>query len=370
MALEALVCTSCGSSDVQEVKPGTYFCDHCECVFKHIDPTRVTVGPAFCDHGNPVRVQCQVCRTGMCPQQCDAVPAWAGWKYAGIVRTQGFGYLEHMQGYDVDVDGPFLSVGKLLRSLALARNLALPGDDGGAAVLSHACDGCVIRAVPVAADHVSAGAICETIRCWSASAGKCPCCQRGFCRKCSWPETQYPQGVDGDMRGLGLGACRGGGGGVAISAWDPEYDRSSKTFPAGIGVPYGMCTPCVEENSNKIASVAARICRQDYSDKLVPVSAYGFKVPAASVRRKKYFEERGRVEQIAARYAAEISARLRELVALDGNCDREKIPAGKVLPCVEYVIADERGRVMPAAVSEVIWAKPVTFSARRQRLSR
>jgi hypothetical protein len=367
MALEALACTTCGSSDVREVKPSTYFCNHCESVFKHIDPTKVTVGPAFCDHGNPVRVQCQVCRTGMCPQQCDAVPVWAGREYAGIVHTQGFGYLEHMQGYDVDVDGPFLSVGKLLRSLALARNLTLPGDEEGAAGLSHVCYGCVIQAVPAAADHVSAGTICETIRCWSVSAGKCPCCQRGFCRKCSWPETQ--NNLDGDLRGQG---ANGGGGAswVIIYGWDPGNDSSSRGFSARIDLPHGMCTPCVKENCNKIAAIAARICRQDYADKLVPVSMYGFKVPAAPVRRKKYFEERERVEEIAALYAVEISERLRELGAFDGNCDREKVPAGKVLPCVEYVISDERDRVRPAAVSEVIWAKPVTSSKRRQRLNR
>lgn len=193
----------------------------------------------------------------------------------------------------------------------------------------------------------------KTVRCWSA-AGKCPCCQRGFCRKCSWPETQHPQGADGNLRGLGTGP-HGDGIGVVIYAWDPEYDRSSKAYQTHTGAPSGMCTPCVMENSNKIAAIAARICRQDYAGKLVPVSAYGFKVPADSVRRKKYFEERGRVEQLAARYAAEISARLPELVALNGNCEREKIPGPKA---VAYAIADERDRVKPAAVSEVIWAKP------------
>jgi ribosomal protein L37AE/L43A len=43
VTLESITCTHCGSSEVQEVKPHTYFCSHCEGVFKHIDPTQVTV---------------------------------------------------------------------------------------------------------------------------------------------------------------------------------------------------------------------------------------------------------------------------------------------------------------------------------------
>lgn len=361
MAFETLKCANCGSVDVQEVKPGTYFCDHCESVFKHVDPTRVTVGPAFCDHGNPVLVQCQVCGTGMCPEQCDVVPAWAYFKYAGIVRTQGFGYVEYRQCYDQDVDEPFLSVSKLLTSLARTRK------DKGKGTLSHVCYECVIQAVPAAAEHISAGAICETVRCWGMPTGKCPCCQGSFCRECSMPETLNGHGAHDDLRGLGY---RSRGNHVTICAWDPERDHWSKTFTVGVPTPDGMCRPCLMENDDKVASIAAGICRQSYAGKLVPVNEYNFKVPAASVRRKKYYEERGRVEELAGRCAAEISARLSELVTLDGNCHRDDVPVGKFLPYAEYAIVDERDRVRLAAVSKVIWAKPVSFENRRDRLSR
>lgn len=360
MAFEALNCTNCGSADVQEVKPSTYFCNHCDSVFKHIDPTRVTVGPAFCEHGNPVMLECQVCRTGMCREQCDVVPAWAADKYAGLVRTQGFGYLEHMQGYRVDVDGPFISIGKLLMSLAKARK------DEGKGTLSHVCYGCVIQAVPAAAEHISAGAICETVRCWGMSAGKCPCCQGGFCQECSMPQALISRGAGDASRGLSLHSH---GNLVSICAWDPEYDRESQAFTVGMPVPDGMCKPCTRENDDKAAPIAAGICRQDYAGKLVPVNDYTFKVPASSVRRKKYYEERTRVEELGGRYAGEIAARLRQLVALDGNFHHENASAGQVLPHAEYAIIDERARVRPSAVSKVIWTRPVSYSNRRKRPS-
>lgn len=38
MPVEAISCTRCGSGDVKEVKANTYFCSHCESVFKYVDP--------------------------------------------------------------------------------------------------------------------------------------------------------------------------------------------------------------------------------------------------------------------------------------------------------------------------------------------
>jgi len=68
MTLEALRCTNCGSQNVDEVKRGTYFCQHCETVFRYVDPSRVTVTheQAFCECGNAVEFQCYLCRTGIC----------------------------------------------------------------------------------------------------------------------------------------------------------------------------------------------------------------------------------------------------------------------------------------------------------------
>ncbi len=51
MTLEAINCTHCGSGDVQQVKPDTYFCNHCESISKHVDPSKVTTTPSFCAVG-------------------------------------------------------------------------------------------------------------------------------------------------------------------------------------------------------------------------------------------------------------------------------------------------------------------------------
>jgi ribosomal protein L37AE/L43A len=48
MPLESIACTSCGATDVQEVKADTYFCNHCEGVFKYTKP-RFAGGPAVCE---------------------------------------------------------------------------------------------------------------------------------------------------------------------------------------------------------------------------------------------------------------------------------------------------------------------------------
>ena len=66
MPLEALACTRCGSADVEEVKPKTFFCNYCDTVFKQIDPNSFTVAhsPTFCSCGNLVTAQCQFCHAG------------------------------------------------------------------------------------------------------------------------------------------------------------------------------------------------------------------------------------------------------------------------------------------------------------------
>lgn len=35
------ICANCGSGDVQEVKPDTYFCNYCDRVFKYVTPSRM-----------------------------------------------------------------------------------------------------------------------------------------------------------------------------------------------------------------------------------------------------------------------------------------------------------------------------------------
>ncbi len=74
MGVESLSCAHCGSGEVQEVKPNTYFCNHCEQVSKYIDSSRITVDvqPGFCSCGNRVEFQCQVCKGTICAD-CDVI---------------------------------------------------------------------------------------------------------------------------------------------------------------------------------------------------------------------------------------------------------------------------------------------------------
>lgn len=48
MPLESLACPRCGSSDFQVVKSDTYFCNHCENVFKYVESDRPT-GAVGCE---------------------------------------------------------------------------------------------------------------------------------------------------------------------------------------------------------------------------------------------------------------------------------------------------------------------------------
>jgi hypothetical protein len=354
MPFEGIACTYCGSGDFQEVKPETYFCNNCDRVFKYVDSTRITVAPSFCDHGNRVEVRCQVCETGMCIQRCDAVAAWATTsRYLGIVQTQGFGYRGDHHGYNVAFDAPFLPVAKLMASLAL--------DCDG---LSHACYACVTGAVPSAAERIASGEICQIVRCWSPAAGRCPCCNGAFCKHCSVPQVVSPSEHDASLRGApeqraGTAVAISVTAGVTISVrnWQYEsepYHIDRRTWRA----PDGTCLPCAAEQATRAAAMALAISRQDYAGRLTETGTGQFKVPGVQVRRKKEFEESQRRHEVGARYATEISARVKELMILGGNCNRAEVPAPDPLTAVNYTVVDERDRVKPAAASKVIWAQP------------
>jgi hypothetical protein len=68
MPLEAVACTSCGSPEVSEYKPGSYVCGHCDTVFRHVDPSRFTVtqAPQVCDCGHQADGQCTDCGRWVC----------------------------------------------------------------------------------------------------------------------------------------------------------------------------------------------------------------------------------------------------------------------------------------------------------------
>jgi hypothetical protein len=73
MPFESLSCPRCGSGDVQDVKPETYFCNHCDSVFKYARPNRAgsaggcevpAEGMDCC--GVPAIGRCRICRRAFC----------------------------------------------------------------------------------------------------------------------------------------------------------------------------------------------------------------------------------------------------------------------------------------------------------------
>jgi hypothetical protein len=72
MPFESLSCPRCGSGSLQEVKPETYFCNHCDNVFKHVSPSRAgsTGGCELPEEGRPCGVpaigHCRTCHRAFC----------------------------------------------------------------------------------------------------------------------------------------------------------------------------------------------------------------------------------------------------------------------------------------------------------------
>lgn len=64
MAIETIKCQECGSADVAEFKPGSYVCSHCDAVFKHLDPSRVSQEECTC--GTFAVGHCSECNAPVC----------------------------------------------------------------------------------------------------------------------------------------------------------------------------------------------------------------------------------------------------------------------------------------------------------------
>lgn len=357
MPLEALVCTKCGSADVQEVKFDTYFCNYCDTVFKYIDPARLGHGPAFCAHGNPIEVQCQFCKAGMCREGCDAALFR---HYDNLVRTVGFGYVEERHAGRW-VEGPFLSIGELLTSLALTYGS-----------LGHVCYACVADAVPAMAEQIDSGAICAAIRCDQISDGRCPCCRGAFCKECLEPAGRERWRERGFIMLKGRSSYDQMAVVPQIRARDSRgLDITFRGAPYDLdwSLPDGMCAPCVAEKRRDAAAAVKKICEQEYASLLlapagdyylVPPPPYKpFKGRAKMAAITRYDEERKleheQTMKAARRYAAEIGARLQKLVVVDGNCGRSRSPAGDPDEFSRYRILDERERVKPAVASRATW---------------
>jgi hypothetical protein len=72
MPFESLSCPRCGSGDAQEVKPETYFCNHCDNVFKYVRPSRAgsaggcEVSAERLPCGIPAIGRCRSCQRAFC----------------------------------------------------------------------------------------------------------------------------------------------------------------------------------------------------------------------------------------------------------------------------------------------------------------
>jgi hypothetical protein len=73
MPFESLSCPRCGSASIQEVKHETYFCNHCDNVFKYVSPGRPAESTGGCElpeEGRPCGVpaigHCRTCHRAFC----------------------------------------------------------------------------------------------------------------------------------------------------------------------------------------------------------------------------------------------------------------------------------------------------------------
>src|SRR4051794_29881451 len=73
MTIETIKCQECGSADVIELKTGSYACQHCEAVFKHVRPAS-DAGVAACEFGGCgvlAAGRCRECRRAFCEAHAE-----------------------------------------------------------------------------------------------------------------------------------------------------------------------------------------------------------------------------------------------------------------------------------------------------------
>jgi hypothetical protein len=179
--IETIKCQECGSAEVTEFKPGTYVCGHCEAVFRHVDPSKVTVEntPAFCFCGNPVQVQCNLCHAGIC-LGCDQMSRPREDLIA--IPTVGFGFQ-----IKVDYRTPEVSAGDSTMFISRAHLLAaidITGEE-----ISHLCKDCLGNFVPEAVQKIATNEFCISPFCkhpGKADTGRheCRCCGHNMCIYC------------------------------------------------------------------------------------------------------------------------------------------------------------------------------------------
>lgn len=395
MSIESLSCTRCGSSQVQEVKPNTYFCAHCEEVFKQVDSSAVTVKhrPDFCScgSGNPVFAQCQVCRDNVVCRRCDighlvhtsrhvfreAIEDQLG--NIGV-RTVGFGYQfegfkpEVPRGNNVNlyptstppwkqilhgriVDLPKLPGDARLTSekglFLYASQLFVTVSASFGEKLSHLCFSCLAAAVPDTAEGLSAGSECEYPRHnygpYIAGINPCLCCGRAYCRKHLTSAKPAPPAHKDDLSDT-LYEVFIYDKDIFTIRFDQWVNRSRKEDSVSVETPRGLCADCGPEVRDKLVANIA----EQYGDvlELLSVEAqpprryWTFKMsPARALFSAGQITKNSHVYRAAARLADELRIRAAS-IASEGTCTRAKDDD-------RYIIVDDRS-VTPAAAASVV----------------
>ena len=230
MPIETIKCKECGSSDVTEFKSGSYVCGHCEAIFKHIDPSRVTVttAPEFCRCGNPVTVQCTRCSATMC-RRCEArglihnrderywnlespmgrgsgyesgdptieycnrwswsqgiqliTVASGGYRFASRAGESSFILTDLakraiIDGWWGDLDARSLESRRFITTARVMSHLVSNRFNG------YLCLACVSETAQAAADELAGGELCSNPYCSERAGTECPCCKEPSCEHC------------------------------------------------------------------------------------------------------------------------------------------------------------------------------------------
>ena len=186
MPLEAIACRSCGSSEVSEYKPGSYVCGHCDTVFKHVDPSRVTVQREFCECGQAVTTQCCLCGDGLCRTHTEIQRGTPlQWIPTSLAAYDGSGSVAPFthrappgSGYWISADYQMVLDGTAKR-LATGVVCQACHDARQAEVVQELADGCT--GDELAARKI-AGEICTEPMCQRTAELECCCCQLKWCK--------------------------------------------------------------------------------------------------------------------------------------------------------------------------------------------
>lgn len=183
--IESITCRSCGSTDVQVVKPSTYFCNNCESVFRDVasTPVRVPEQTTFCGCGNPVAYRCWRCQTSMCEEHDAYYGLHIGTMSGRYVTVSAGGYsLGVEESLDLVVDGSRrVAQSALTAVMPLEKIVAVAyGTHDGVATL-HSCWPCAKDHGEQLAEMLREGTMCAMPYCDGGVAGRCDCCRLAFC---------------------------------------------------------------------------------------------------------------------------------------------------------------------------------------------